>query len=227
MFWQSVINGLGILLHWQTYVVALMYLIIGFLPSIVLMFVGDKADEMMVKGGCLLLLVQPLFQALAFFIGVATLYPLMMGGAEAAWSLPWMMLFTEPGRTLLLVGIMFVLAIVGAFTPILGSSNSFITFMMGVTVLVSLTLAIHKVHLELGIINLELIPGWLTIIGLVIAAEISSWLVRLAAAAIVTLVLRDKEDIVDLIMMTLGSAVEFIPVAMLAAWIALQIQAAN
>ena len=227
MFWQSVINGLGILLHWQTYVVALMYLIISFLPFIVLMFAGDKADGMMEKGGCLLMLIQPVFQALAVFIGVATLYPLMMGGTEAAWSLPWMMLFTEPGRTLLLVGIMLVLSIVGAFMPIRGRANSFIMFIMGGTVLVFLTLAIHKVHPELGIRNIELMPGWFTIIGLVIAAAITSWLGILAAAAIVTLVFRDKEDIWQLIMMPLGSVVGFIPVAMYAAWIALQIQAVN
>lgn len=227
MFWQSIINGLGILLHWQMYVVALMYLIILFLPFIVLMLAGDKADGMMEKGGCLLMLVQPVLQPFAVFVGVATLYPLLMGGTEAAWSLPWMMLFTEPGRTLLLVGIMLVLSIVGAFMPILGIANSFSMFIMGGTVLVFLTLGNHKVHPELGIRNIELIPGWLTIIGLVISAAISSWLGLLAAGAVVTLIFRDKEDIAQLIMMPLGSVVGFIPVAMYGAWIALQIQAAN
>jgi hypothetical protein len=57
MFWQSVINGLGVLLHWQTYVVALIYLIISLLPFIVLMFSGDKADNLMIKGGCLLIFI--------------------------------------------------------------------------------------------------------------------------------------------------------------------------
>lgn len=111
--------------------------------------------------------------------------------------------------------------------PILGRANSFMMFIMGGTVLVFLTLIFHKSHPELGIRNVELIPGFLTTVGLVIAAAIASWLGLLAAAVAMAFVFRDKEEIGQLIMMPLGSVVGFIPVAMYGAWIALQIQAAN
>lgn len=212
------------MLCWQTYVVAVMYLIIySFLPFVIFMFAGEKADDLMVAGGCLLMLIQSFLQALAVFIGVATLYPLMMGGAKAAWALPWMMLLTEPGRTLRLVGIMLGLSFVGASMPILRRSNSFIMFIMGSPVLILLTLASHRGHPELGIRNVELIPGWFTTIGLIVAAAIFSWLGILAAAAIMTLLFRDREDIGELIMMLLSSVMGFIPLAMYAAWVALQI----
>lgn len=227
MFWQSVFNGLGVLLHWQTYLVALMYIIISFLPFLAIMLAGDKSDELMTKGGCLVMLIQPLFQALAVFISVCTLFPLMLGSTEAAWSLPWMLIITEPGRTLIILVIMLVLSFIGAFMPILGRANSFIMFIMGGAVLVFLTLAIHEVHPELGIRNIELIPGWLTIIGIVIVSGISSWLGILATAAIVTVLFRDKEGISQLIMMPLGSVFGFIPIFIYAAWIGLQIKGVN
>ncbi len=227
MFWQSVLNGLGVLLHWQTYVVALMYFVISFLPFIAIMFAGEKSEELMMKGGCLVMLIHPLFQALAVFVSVCTLFPIMLGGTEAAWSLPWMLVITEPVRTLIILVIMLVLSFVGAFMPILGRANSFIMFIMGGAVLVFLTLAIHKVHPELGIRNIELIPGWLTIIGIVIVSGVSSWLGILAAAAIVTVLFRDKEEISQLIMMPLGSVFGFIPIFIYAAWIGLQIKGIN
>jgi len=126
MFWHSVFNGLGILLHWQTYVVAVMYIIISFLPFAGLMLSEDKADGLMEKGGCLIMLIQPLFQVFAVFICVCTLFPLMMGGTEAAWSLPWTMLYTNLGRTLMIMVVMLIFSIIGAIVPVLGRNNSFI-----------------------------------------------------------------------------------------------------
>lgn len=224
MLWDAVINGLKVLLHWQTYVVAIMYFIISFLPLIAIMFAGDKSDEFMGKGGCLVMLIQPFFQALAVLIAVCTLFPIMLGGSEAAWSLPWMLTINAPGRTLILLVIMFVLSIIGAFIPILGRANSFIMFIMGGAVIVFLTLAMHKVNPELGIRNIDIIPGWFTIIGIVIISGITSWLGILASAAVVTLLFRNKEEISEMIMMPLASVFGFIPVFIYGAWIGLQIK---
>jgi len=227
MFWESVVNGIAVLLHWQTYPVAFMYMIISFLPFIPLMFAGDKADGFMAKGGCLVMLIQPLFQALAVFISVCTLFPVMLGGTEAAWSLPWILIISEPGRTLIILVIMLVLSIIGVLMPILGRANSFIMFIMGGTVLVFLTLTLHRIHPELGIRNIDIMPGWLTIIGIVIVSGISSWLGLLASATVVTLLFRNREDISQLIMMPMGSVFGFIPIFIYAAWIGLHIKGLN
>ena len=218
MFWQSVLNGFGVFLHWQTYAVALMYFVVSFLPLIVFMLVGGR------YGGCLCMLILPLFQALAIYVSVCTLFPIMLGGAQAAWTLPWMLLLTEPVQTLIILVIMLVLLHVGVVVPILGRADSFIMFLMGGAVLVSLTLTIHKLFPELGIQNIELIPDLLTIIGIVIVSGISSWLGVLAVAAITALLFRGKEDISQFIMMPLVSVFGFIPIFIYAAWIGLQIK---
>jgi hypothetical protein len=224
MFWQSVSSGLGVLLHWQTYVVAAMYIVISFLPFIALMPAGDRCDSYLEKGGCLLMLVQPLFQALAVFISVCTLFPIVLGRAAAAWSLPWLLIAAAPGRTLIVVVIMLVLAVLGSLVPIIGQANSFIMFIMGGVVLVFLTRAIGEVYPDSGIKDIRLIPGLLTIIGIVLVSGIVSWLGTLASAALLTLVQRANEGISQLIILPFGSVFGFIPVFIYGAWIRLQIK---
>lgn len=224
MFWDAVINGLKVLLHWQTYVVAVMFFIISFLPIIVLMFERNKSDALMTKGGCLAVLIQPFFQALAVFISVCILLPIMFGESKAAWSLPWMLMIDFPVRTLILLIILLVLSVTGALVPFLGRFNSFIAFIMGVAVMVFITMVVHSINPELGIRNVDIIPGFLTSIGIVIVSVITSWIGCLVSAVVVTLLVRNKEGISQLIMITLGSILGFIPIFIYGAWIALQIK---
>lgn len=224
MFWDAVINGLKVLLHWQTYVIAVMYFIISFLPMIVIMFAGNKSDELMTKGGCLSMLIQPLFQALAIFISVCTLFPIMFGGSEAAWSLPWILMMNVPGRTFILLIIVLVLSVAWAFIPLIGRANSIIMFIMGGAVMVFIAMVLHNINPELGIRNIDIVPGFLTIIGIVIVSGVTSWIGMLASAGVVTLLLRDKEEISQLIMIPLGSVFGFIPIFIYGAWIGLQIK---
>ena len=224
MFWDAVVNGLKVLLHWQAYLVALMYIVISFLPVIAIVFAGNRSDNIMAKGGCLVMLIQPLFQALAVFVTVCTLFPIMLGRFEAAWSFPWILIVNIPGRILILLAIMLVISVIGAFIPILGRANSFIMFIMGGVVVAFLTLIIDKMNPDLGIKNIQILPGFLTIIGFVIISGIVSWLGTLASAAVVTLLFRDRGDISQIIMMPLGSVFGFVPVFIYAAWIGLQIK---
>lgn len=223
MFWDAVVNGLKVLLHWQTYIVALIYIFISLLPFIMLAFAGNRSDNLMGKGGCLAMLIQPLFQALAVFIAVCTLFPIMIGRTEAAWSFPWIMLVNFPGRILIILVIMLVISVVGAFIPILGRATSFIMFIMGGVVVAFLTLIIDKTNPEIGIRNIQIVPGFFTIVGFVMISGIVAWLGVLAAAAVVTLLLRDREDISQLVLMPLGSVFGFVPVSIYTAWIGLQI----
>ena len=100
MFWDSVINGMKVFFHWQTYVIAMVYLIISFFPIIVIMLTGNKSDNLVTKGGCIGMLIQPLFQALAVFISVCVLFPFMIGiqDAKAEWYLPWYLIVNAPGQ---------------------------------------------------------------------------------------------------------------------------------
>jgi hypothetical protein len=187
MFWDAVVNGLKVLLHWQTYLLALIYIVISFLPVIAIMFAGNRSDNQMAKGGCLVMLIQPFFQALAVFITVCTLLPIMLGRDEAAWSLPWILIVNIPGRILIILAVMLVISVVGAFIPILGRANSFTMFIMGGVVVAFLTLIVDKTNPQLGIRNIQIVPGFLTIIGFVIVSGIVAWLGTLGSAAVVTL----------------------------------------
>ncbi|MDL1970858.1 MAG: hypothetical protein LWW94_07780 [Candidatus Desulfofervidaceae bacterium] len=225
MFWEAVINGLKVLLHWQTYVTAIMYLIISFLPIIVVAFAENKSDELMTRGGCLAMLLQPLFQSLGVFISVCTLFPIILfGWNEAAWSLPWLLIINVPGRVIILLIIMLVFSIIGALIPLLGRANSFIMFIMGGIVLIFLTMILDKIIPELGIKNIDILPSFLTIIGIVIVSGVASWLGMLASAVVITFLLKKKEEISQLIMFPLGSVFGFIPIFIYGAWLGLQIQ---
>lgn len=224
MFWDAVANGLKVLLHWQTYLVGIIYIVISFLPFIAMAFAGNRSDNIMAKGGCLAMLIQPVFQALAVFISVCTLFPIMLGRSEAAWSFPWMLLVSIPGRILIILAVMLVISVVGAFIPILGRANSFIMFIMGGVVVAFLTLIIDRSNPALGIRSIDIIPGFLTIIGFVIVSGVAAWVGMLASAAAVTLLLKDREDLGQLVLVPLGSVFGFIPIFIYGAWIGLQIK---
>jgi len=98
---------------------------------------------------------------------------------------------------------------------------------MGGTVLALLIHEIQRAYPGLSIGRVELIPGFFTIIGFVIASAISSWIGILVAAAAVTHIFKGREEIGQLIMIPLGSVVGFIPIAMYGAWIALQVRSIN
>lgn len=224
MFWDAVLDGLKVLVHWQVYPVALMYIIISFLPVIAIMFAENRSDNLMAKAGCLVMLIQPLFQALAVFIAVCTLFPIMLGRSEAAWSFPWLLIVNIPGRILIVLAVILVISVVAAFIPILGRANSFTMFIMGGVVVAFLTLIIDKTNPELGVRSIQIVPGFFTIIGFVVVSAIVSWLGRLTSAAAVTLLFREREDISQLVMMPLGSVFGFVPIFIYAAWIGLQLK---
>jgi len=224
MFWDAVANGLKVLLHWQTYLVGIIYIVISFLPFIVMAFAGNRWDNIIDKGGCLTMLILHVLQVLAVFISVCTLFPIMLGRSEAGWSIPWMLLVSIPGRILIILAVMLVIPVVGAFIPILGRANSFIMFIMGGVVVVFLTIIIDRSNPGLGIRNIEIIPGFFTIIGFFIVYGVAACVGMLASTAAVTLLLKDREDLGQLVLGALGQVFGFIPIFIYGAWIGLQIK---
>lgn len=224
MFWQSVLNGLSCSLHWETYVVALICFIISSLPVLWMVVSKDNSEERMLKGGCAILLLQPLVYSLTVFIAVCTLFPFMLGGTEAAWALPWALLISEPGRTLIVFGVMVVLSFLGSFIPILGQSNSFLMFISWGVVVIFLTLLLDVSEPGLNIEYIRLVPDFLTIVGIVIVSGIASLLGTLAASWLATSIFKEKEHIAYLIVIPLNFVFGLIPVFIYGAWIGLQIR---
>ena len=91
-------------------------------------------------------------------------------------------------------------------------------FLMGGAVLVSL------LSPGLSAENIEIIPGFFTIIGIIIVSATTSWFGILASAFAVSFFVGDEEDIGQLIMIPLGSVFGFIPIFIYGAWIGLQVK---
>lgn len=223
MFWASVFKSFGILLHWQVYLAIPLYLVISLLPYVFIFFSTKNWEENIAKMGCLIMLIQPFFQAFGVFVAVSTLFPILLGGDVAAWSLPWMLIVNKPGSILVLIIVMVMLSMLGAMIPIIGQTNSFSVFTLGGSVLVFLFRVINEIHPEYGIGNVDLIPGFFTIVGIVIVSAVVSWLGVMAMAALMTLVFRNADDSIAFFLSPLASVLGFFPVFIYASWVSLQL----
>ncbi len=223
MFWLSVINGLKLFLHWETYVLGIAYLVISYLPFIPLMF-SNNEDTMFTKSGFLLMILQPVFMVFGIFVLVSSLFPIILGvGNGASWSLPWILMFRAPLFVIIILVVMAVLSFLAAMTPILGRSNSFLILILGGTVLVFLLAMVNKFDSDLGISQIDPIPGFLTILGIVVVSAITSWLGILVVAIITTGLSFLSEDLGTILMVPVGSTFGFVPVFIYGAWLGLQL----
>lgn len=222
MFWTSVGDGLKVLLHWETYVLGLVYLIIAFIPFYPLMF--GKEDSAISRRGCIAMLLQPFFMSLGAAIYVMSLFPIIIGiGSDAAWSLPWLTMIHSPLFVVLMVVVMVVLSFLAAFVPIAGRMTSFVTLVMGGTVIVFMVAMIHRVDPSLGVENVDIIPGFLTTVGILIISAICAYSAIMVTALLATLIDRGEEGVGSIVMLPLGSIFGFIPVFIYGAWIGNQL----
>lgn len=222
MFWASVGDGLKVLLHWEAYVLGLVYVIIAFIPFYPLMF--GKEDSVISRGGCLAMLIQPFFMSLGAAIYIMSLFPIIIGiGSDAAWSLPWLTMIHAPLFVILMVVVMVVLSFLAALVPSGGTMTSFPTLVMGGTVIVFMVAMIHRVDPSLRVQNVDIIPGFLTTIGILIISGISAYIAIMVAALLATLIDRGEEGVGSMLMLPLGSIFGFIPVFIYGAWIGNQL----
>ena len=222
MFWASVGDGLKVLLHWETYVLGFIYLIIAFIPFYPMMF--GKQDDAISRGGCLAMLLQPVFMSLGAVIFIMSLFPIIIGvSSDAAWSLPWLTIVHAPLFILLMVVVMIVLSFLAAFIPIVGQMTSFLTLVMGGTVIAFMVSMIHHVAPSLNVEEIEIMPGFFMTIGILIISAITAYLAIIVAALAATVIDRGEEGIGSTLMIPLGSVFGFIPVFIYGAWIGNQL----
>lgn len=110
MFWDAVGHGLSVLLHWQTYVVLLEYMVIVLIPQLFFSWLLMRQESgATATVGCFVMpVVLTLFQLIAVFIVVCTLAPLILGRPEGAvWQLPWALISQEPGVAIRVMALMF------------------------------------------------------------------------------------------------------------------------
>lgn len=222
MFWQSVFNSLNVFLHWETYLATLIYLFITFLPFIFIALNSKNIEEIN-KTGCLLMLVQPLFQMLGVYVAVITLFPILLGGNKALWAAPWLMMIHDPWHTFIELIVILIITVLCTFIPILGQTNSFTLLIQGGGVFIWLLMDIKASHPEYGLANIDLAPGFWMIIGIVVISGITTWLGAISIGLLLTIF--HVPESLSIYFTPVVSVVGFIPIFIYGSWISLQLQA--
>jgi len=224
MFWQSVIGGLKCLTFWQTYVAGLLYLTIVLLPMAALgkfMERSSKAET----GGCLGVLLMPLFQMFGTYVFVLTLAPIILGVADrpnAIWVFPWQLAVTSPLIALKILGVMVLILLCLAFIPILSGIASLYTLALGGTVMIFVVRLADRFAPDLHATDISFMPSFFFIVGILLVSG-ASFLLATISVTLVSLALK-REEIGQIVAIPLGSVFVFVPVFIYGSWLGLQIK---
>lgn len=179
MFWNAFIGALGMLAHWEAYVLGLLYVVVLVIPLLLLEAVFHRKDipgiipysyrpvHFLLRP--IHLLFRPihcLLQGVAVFCFITVLSPLLLGfGNEAWWLLP---VEISVASTRLALGIVLLLTLIGwifSLIPIVGWLDSWRTLIMGGLCLVLLYKFLDRVEPGLALEISDPLPGLSLTIG--------------------------------------------------------------
>ncbi|MFC1793450.1 hypothetical protein ACFL3Q_07675 [Planctomycetota bacterium] len=225
MFWHAVKDGLSVLLYWETYLAGLEYFAIAYVPLIVFGILMErestKAAMAVGFGG---MFAMPVFQIAATAIFVLTLSPIILNiSDDAAWSFPWRLVISAPGTFIRLVLILVVASVFIAFLPLLGGLRSLYVLVLGAITLMCVVALLEQIDPGSVGDNVEFMPSFWIIVGLLCVGGIMSWLGIMVAAALATLIGLANEDIAQFFMLPTAAVFGFIPVFIYGAWLSAQL----
>jgi len=225
MFWDSVVGGLKVLTYWETYVAGLEYLLIFFIPMIVIGMIMEKSEGIGSAVGCLSMLLLPVLEVAAIAVFVLTLAPIIFGLAEdAAWIFPWKVITLAPGAFFKLVGVLVVAAIALAFIPLIGQLQSLQTLVLGGIALVFVLGLLDSINPGIVKGRVDFIPDFWFSVGVLVIGGLMSWVGMMVAALLVTAIDMAEEGLGQMIMFPIGAIFGFIPVFMYGAWLGAQVK---
>ena len=227
MFWEAVWGGLRVLLHWETYIVGSIYLFIVWLPVLYALLQSKSIDDLGILG---VTATQPFFSALGIIVCVCILFPIIIGESNVDWSLPWVLITSRPIAAISAIILILIAAMVAVFIPIVGNFEAFVVFVRGCIALNFVFVSIDNVFPVAGFSDLQFMPGWSTIIGIVIVGGVVGMLGHLAALRLAGFDLStNPENIQQAPKLTIyfvaTSVLGLIPVFIYGAWVGLQIPA--
>jgi hypothetical protein len=226
MFWDSVTSGLSVLLHWQTYAAAGLFLALSMGPMALIGIVAMKSERAGGLVGCLSMLVMPFFQVFALVVFVLTMSPILLGlSDQAAWSLPWVLTVREPWLVSKFVGMLLIAALVLAFIPILGSVTSLHTLLLGSFALALVVGLLGPSNPQLAAKDVAFWPGAWFVVGLVVVGSALGWIGMLCAGLVSVAVDGLAEGLGQLVAFRLAAIFGFIPLFIYAAWLGAQLHA--
>lgn len=214
MLWNALVNTLNIMLYWEVYVAAAIYLIMSFGPVLLFSSLGRGA------GSTLTFIAQPFFHALGILAFTTLVMPIVLGLSEDAyWHLPWKFVTDAPWEVaknaLLLIGI----SIMIGFIPLLGSLPSFSSLALG---LFATKMVFDLAGVE-GISRADLLPNLGVGIGiLVLGAAISiigTIMVSMISSLVASTLTKDVEEVSSLLAFPITAALGFAPLLVYLSWL--------
>lgn len=173
MFWTAVVDGLELLLHWQTWVAFLIYTLgtLGFILSCALLAGHDEGGRG-VAAGCLYLIGGVVVVAVLTGVLIAWLMPLLLGQRQALplgdlafcfWTIARIALLT-----VVLVGLLFIVPVIG---PLLEYVPGVYQYVVAVLIFRGV---LHDFLVLLNLPHSGVIPGlWIAVAFGIIAAALN------------------------------------------------------
>ncbi|HXX00202.1 MAG TPA: hypothetical protein VEJ00_03235 [Candidatus Acidoferrales bacterium] len=234
MFWEAIIRGLGVLIHWETYIAVVLYFVIFVGPLVLVGLAVQRSEVGTGLGGCLMTFVMPVLQTFAIFVFVLTLFPIILGvGNGAAWTLPWVLGGQDPWLMARMVVVLFIAALLMAFVPLVGAWESLHTAVLGS---IALTFVIRMLDSPGSVYShIALWPGLWFFLGLVAVGGLMAWVGRLVAVGLGVLVSaglarvlkNSTEGIATLLMFPMAGIFGFLPMFLYGAYLAAQIHSSG
>jgi len=223
MIWDAVLAGLAMLLHWETYVAGLEYVLIFFGP--VLLLTRRDAPAEGYGKGCLFMIVIALVYVMAVAVFTLTLSPLILGlGDHAAWGFPWIIMSDAPDDAIKLLGSMLLAGFAVSFIPVLGEIFAFHVLVLGGIAIAFVAKMIHAVHPDGSAIEMEYVPSFGFLLVLLVIGGAMSFLGSVIAASIQMRLSRAGAESGTLWALPIASVFGFVPVFMYGAWLGAQLR---
>ncbi len=211
---SALLACLEALLHWEVYAAAMIYIILTFGPTFILLWLNKSAG--LIAG----FFVQPFFHALGIMTFVTLVAPIAMGfGDDAIWSLPLKFVSDAPREVAKDAFLLIFASIFIAFIPLLGGLPSFNSLVLGV---IATGMVFNLAGVE-GLSRSELVPSFGVGIGLLLLGGTVSILGSIAATIVsegVAFIFgRSPEELGSVISFPIIAAMGFVPLLLYLSWL--------
>lgn len=208
MFWKCICVGLGVLLHWQTYAAALLFLSFSLASKHLSDAMNLASGETSARTRSIARFVREFGQVVGITIFVSIMCPVMLGlSMHGAWSFPCsdMQCCRDGARSFATI---LLIAVVLSRIPVLGSPSIF-TFIVGTLTLV-FTMDKPSIHLW---------PGMSFMAALLLVGTALTWLGTMLAVMPSVIMRGRAARIGKLLAYPFAASFGFIPLFIYCAWL--------
>ena len=218
MFWKCICVGLGVLLHWQTYAAALLFMSFTLASKHLSDAMNLSSGKTSARTRSIARLVREFGQVVGITIFVSIMCPVMLGlSMHGALSLSCSDMqccrdSAQSFATILLIGVVL------SRIPILGSPSIF-TFIVGAITLVFTMERLYGQATIPALRSIHLWPGMSFMVALLLVGTALTWLGTMLAVAPSVIMRGRAERIGKLLAYPFAASFGFIPLFIYCAWL--------